>query len=465
MAEVVVIGAGLSGLAAAARLAKLGHQVTVCERNTYAGGALHVVEREGFRWDSGPQATSLPAVLRDLFRKSGRPLERYVDLQMLTPMRRHVFADGSEVDLPGGSRMGQAEALEERLGRKAARAWTDYVDEMAPQWDALRRQVLDDPEGAGRLAEPAISRALQSRVTLQRRIRRALKDERLQAMALLPFLLTGADPRAVPAYAGLIHYVERTFGLWRPAEGMAALVDALLVRLTERRVELRLSCEVAALVVDRDRIRGVQTAAGETLAAHDVVSCVDPRRLLGSLVTETGLRFNAHDGAGTDRRALLEVSEAVDAFTSARPATPPTVTHLGLRGEVPPLPAQTVFHDGPSPVVINIGGDAPSGCQAWTIWRRGGDDEDVLRTLARRGLDVAGQVVVRVDRTPEELIAETAGSPYGLAWDGWRPHVRRAAATVPLVGLHLLGASTYPGPGVPFVTWGAAQVATRIGKP
>ena len=67
-------------------------------------GRLAIVEQDGFRWDSGPTHTLLPAVLRDLFRKSGRALEKEVELVPVEPVARHVFEDGTELDLPGGSR-------------------------------------------------------------------------------------------------------------------------------------------------------------------------------------------------------------------------------------------------------------------------------------------------------------------------------------------------------------------------
>ena len=48
-----------------------------------------------------------------LFRKSGRPLEREVDLQPLDLVREHRFADGSALRLPGGSRAAQLAAVDE----------------------------------------------------------------------------------------------------------------------------------------------------------------------------------------------------------------------------------------------------------------------------------------------------------------------------------------------------------------
>src|SRR5918999_285033 len=112
MARVVVVGGGYGGLAAAARLARLGHDVTLLERSPTLGGALSSVTADGFTWDAGPTYTLLPAVVRDLFRKSGRPLEREVDLVPLDPVREHRFEDGSRLLLPSGSGAAQRAAVD-----------------------------------------------------------------------------------------------------------------------------------------------------------------------------------------------------------------------------------------------------------------------------------------------------------------------------------------------------------------
>src|SRR5690606_38178791 len=112
VARVTVVGGGFAGMAVSARLAKLGHQVHLLERSTTLGGALATESLDGFTWDSGPTTTLLPAVVRDLFRKSGRPLEREVDLQPLDLVREHRFEDGTHLRLPGGSRAAQVEAFD-----------------------------------------------------------------------------------------------------------------------------------------------------------------------------------------------------------------------------------------------------------------------------------------------------------------------------------------------------------------
>ena len=61
MARVVVVGGGLGGTASAARLAKLGHDVTLVEARDRLGGAVGFLEQDGYRWDTGPTSTALPA--------------------------------------------------------------------------------------------------------------------------------------------------------------------------------------------------------------------------------------------------------------------------------------------------------------------------------------------------------------------------------------------------------------------
>src|ERR1700754_788536 len=145
MADVIVIGSGLAGLASAVRLAKLGHQVTICERDEHLGGVLGRIEADGFCWDGGAGSPTLPAALRDLFRKSGRPIETLVQLEPVTEPRRHMFADGSVLDLPVGDRGAQQEAWTDLADAKVAAEWTALVDAYGETWQILRKTSLEPP--------------------------------------------------------------------------------------------------------------------------------------------------------------------------------------------------------------------------------------------------------------------------------------------------------------------------------
>ena len=195
MARVVVVGGGFGGMAAAVRLAKLGHAVTLLERSGRLGGALAEVTDDGLSWDGGPTTALLPAVVRDLFRKSGRPLERELELVPLEVLREHRFEDGSSLSLPGGSRAAQIRAFDD-LGAGLGERWTDHVHSFAEVWDVLRRNYLEHPWDRDALPRE-VAAVLDGRRSLRRRLRRSFRDERLRLVAGHPFAAEGHDLRAV----------------------------------------------------------------------------------------------------------------------------------------------------------------------------------------------------------------------------------------------------------------------------
>jgi len=107
VARVVVVGAGLGGLAAAARLAALGHRVTVLEQAEDVGGKLGWYARDGHAFDTGPSLVTLPQVYRDLFAATGARLVTTMANEM---RRRDVQFGLISICAQGG--MGYAMVLE-----------------------------------------------------------------------------------------------------------------------------------------------------------------------------------------------------------------------------------------------------------------------------------------------------------------------------------------------------------------
>lgn len=432
MSRVVVVGGGFGGMAAAARLAKLGHDVTLLERADSLGGALGTVEQDGFAWDAGPTTTLLPAVIRDLFRKSGRPLEREVDLQPLDLVREHRFADGSSLGLPGASRAAQLAAVDE-LGPGLGQQWVDHVAAYGETWELLRKEWFERPFDDV-VAPRGLAALLGARESLEKRLRRSFRDERLRLVAGHRLAMDGHDLRDVPVFAGVDVYLEQRFGTWTVPGGLAALGTAMAERLTLRGVTVVTGTPAVDLVVSGGRVAGVRTSGGE-LPADRVVVAIDPRRLptLAPFVRRT------------------------------MPAIPPVVCHVGLEGDVPDLPHEVVLHGDPL-LVVRTGGRAPEGGTAWTVLARGRIAEDVLTALARHGLDVRAQVVARIDRSPRDLVEAWGGSPHGVLWQGPRTARTRLGPRTPIPGVLAAGAHASTGSGLPFAGLSAALVAEMVGR-
>jgi phytoene dehydrogenase-like protein len=430
LADVAVVGAGLGGLATAARLAKLGHRVTVFEREDAPGGLLGRLSCDGHEWDATPMQTTIPAVLRDLFRKSGRPLERYVDLELSVPARRHVFSDGTTLDLPTGSRGAQLDAVSDALGPTAGAAWTDFLDGQADVWALLRSTVLDPPNGVAALAERRVSRGLNLKQSLGHLLRRAFHDDRLRQLAAYQVARTGSAASDEPSLRSVDSYVERLFGVWRAPGGAADLAAALLRRIDERSVEVRFGTAVTGVCTTAGRVTGVQLSDATSFDAHLVVTAVSPRQVFTDLLDHPVARA------------------AVPLFTSAKASS--SMTYLGLKQVRPPLPAEVVLHGSPLIIVsTQAGGDG------WTVTTQGRSSSDPLVTMAERGLDVRSLVTARIDRSH-------AGST--PSWAGPLTAARRAAFAHPLPGLHCLGTGLVLGSTVPYVAWQGAHVADLLGK-
>jgi len=412
MARVVVVGGGFGGLSAAARLAKLRHDVVLLESTGELGGRLLGHRIGEMRWQLSLDTVTLPGVLRDLFRKSGRPLERVLDLEPVES-RRHVFDDKSVLDLPFGDRAAQHDAITAFIGTDR---WSPWLDAMSDTWDVYRRSSVES------LAPPDrdIRRALRGARRIGKRAYKELKDERLERVVLDPLTLDGEHPTFVPAFVAVHNYVERTFGRWRVDGGMPALAAALVTRLDERGVDVRTNVHAHELDVTNGRVTGVSTEGG-TVGADLVIWA--GHRLPAPVPAPYGL-----------------------------PLIPASRTLVRLGPDAPDLPRDVMAHSNPP---IQLWSD---GSDAWTITHH--NAEDPLIALVRVGIDLRPHVVERHDLTPVDLVSSAA---WGWQWQNWRTTSTRPVSAFDDT-VFFAGANAHPGPTVEMIGSQTASIAERIGK-
>ncbi|WP_195909126.1 NAD(P)/FAD-dependent oxidoreductase [Microlunatus sp. Gsoil 973] len=314
--DVVVIGAGLAGIAAAARLAKARHRVILLEQRDRIGGGWATQELDGVTVDAAPPIFSFPAPWRDLFRKSGRALEaefaRSGEDLVPAPPARHIFADGTQFVLPIG-RGDQHAAIDDRFGRTAADRWRDLLDSLGEVWQALRPLGVEAELVDGKQLSRTVRKTLLHRRSLAN-LAADLDHPQLSAVITDLAFQFGSRPDSTPAFIAVQLYLDRTFGRWTAGSG-TTMINTLRQRLELRRVEIRTGTRATAIgtgplsvTTDRDTI--VTRAVVATCDAHQLYQRLLPgsvaaaeRRRVGrlqpALAPATGLAWaDLHTDAG-----------------------------------------------------------------------------------------------------------------------------------------------------------------------
>ena len=174
--RVVVIGAGLGGLSAAAHLSNRGHHITIVERDATPGGRAGMVVSDGFRLDNGPTVLTMPNLLADAFNAAGADMADFVTIRPVDPMYRAVYArriDAVRPTRPRGDDRGDP-PVRERPRSRGVRAVLRLVATALQGGDGIvhRRQL--------RLAaRPVEAVARRARTDQARRIRQPGQEGRV----------------------------------------------------------------------------------------------------------------------------------------------------------------------------------------------------------------------------------------------------------------------------------------------
>jgi phytoene desaturase len=275
--RVIVVGAGLGGLAAAIRLQAAGYQVTVLEKRNQPGGRAGQLKAAGFTFDMGPSIITAPHLLHELWASAGARVEDDLELLPLSPYYRIYFDDRSYFDY-GGS----AADLEAQLVAIEPSAVQAYRRFMAATGHVYRRAFEDlAAQPFHKLTTflklvPELIRlnAVQSVYDF---VSRFFTDPRLRTVFSFHPLFIGGNPFRASAIYAIVPYLERQGGVWFARGGMHSLVLGMQALLERLGGEVRLSSAVDEILVDDHtrRVTGVRLQSGQALDATAVVLNAD----------------------------------------------------------------------------------------------------------------------------------------------------------------------------------------------
>ncbi|HEY3473572.1 MAG TPA: FAD-dependent oxidoreductase, partial [Anaerolineales bacterium] len=228
--RVIVIGAGIGGIAAATHLARRGLNVTVLEKNSRPGGRCDRFSRDGHHFDAGPTLLVMPLLYEAEFAALGTSLGEQLDLQRVDPTYHLVFDDGSKLALTSDlkSMQEQLEAFEPGSFSGLLR----YMEEGYRHYHlGMEKLVHRDFRKASdffRLEHLPLIHQLKPLANHYRNMSAYFDDPRLKAAFTFQDVYMGLSPFEAPATFSMMPYTELAHGVWYPKGGMYSIVRALV---------------------------------------------------------------------------------------------------------------------------------------------------------------------------------------------------------------------------------------------
>lgn len=490
MAEIVIIGAGIGGIAAAGRLARAGHRVTVFEKGAAPGGRAGLIEREGYRFDTGPTLFLMPEVFAETYAALGARMEEQLDLVRLDPTYRVHFHDGSHLDLTSN-----LVEMREQLDALEPGSFEAYLRFMA---EGYRHYKLSLERFVGRnfysifefLSPSNLPLLFQLKALVKHaaNTRRYFKDPRLQAAFSFQNMYLGLSPYDAPATYSLLQYTELADGVWYPRGGMYQAIRTLARLAAGLGAKFVYNTPVQRIHIEDGRAAGVTLESGDFVPADLVVANADLPYVYGRLLPQ--------DGSYQKLLRRKYTSSAIMFYWAVRGEASPQLLHHNVfladhryKASFDRIFNDLTLPDEPSFYINAASRSDPSAAPA---------DGDSLMALVPVGHlnDEAPQdwealveraratVTARLEslgvgKLNERLVFEEfwgppfyrqelnleKGSAFGLSHNFlqvgyFRPHNRHPRYP----NLYFVGASTHPGTGLPIVLLSARLTVERMLK-
>jgi phytoene desaturase len=487
--RVVIVGAGLGGLACALHLAAAGREVTVVERESVPGGRAGRLGIGGYQFDTGPTVLTAPELIAETLAVVGERLEDWLTLTRLDPAYRAFFPDGSTLDvIADPPRM--ADEIARVCGGREAQAYLRFVAFAKELWrlerDNFIARNLDTPLD---LVKPALLRLFLSGGfrNLNAKIGDFFADPRTRRVFSFQALYAGLSPRQALALYAVISYLDSVAGVYYPAGGMHAVPQALAEVASKHGVRFRYDTTVRRVETYSGRAHAVHTTSGERIVADVVVLNADAPIAYRDLLPEappplrvSRLRYspsclvlhlgsaqrygkiahhNIHFGREWDDTFTDVISKGRLMRDPSILVTNPTRTDAS----VAPSDREVYYILAPVPH-LKAGGPTAADWRDQGLGRQYAGE--LVATLEARGyMDLGAGIEVSHVVTPAdwEAVGHAAGTPFASA------HTFRQTGPFRLGNLHprlsnvvFVGSGTQPGVGVPMVLVSGRLAAQRI---
>lgn len=481
MAKVIVIGAGIAGIASAIRQAVKGHEVAVYEANAYPGGKLSEFRSGDFRFDAGPSLFTMPQYVDELFSLAGKNPKDEFTYEKLETVCRYFYEDGTRINAwANRDKLAKEIALKTKDPALSVHQFLDY----SAQIYAITHAVFLE-KSLHRLRSFLNWETLKAvfrfpKIDPFRSMNTAntdfFKDDKTIRFFNRYATYNGSNPFKAPATLNVIPHLEQHFGAYFPKGGMVAITQSLVKLAENLGVKFNYQARVEEILVEDKKVKGIRLN-GEIIPADRVISNMD-------------IWFTY--------RQLLKKEVAPKRIMSQERSSSALIFYWAIKAEFPELDLHNIFFsedykkefaaiweqqaiDVDPTIYVNISAkyqteDAPKGAENWFVMinvpANTGQNWDKLIAEARKNIidklsrmldrDIAPLIVSEELLDPRSIEQKTAsyqGSLYGTSSNNqFAAFLRHANFSSKIKELYFVGGSVHPGGGIPLALLSAKIV-------
>lgn len=487
--KAIVIGAGIAGIAASIRLQLKGYQVTCIENNSYPGGKLSEIIKEGFRFDAGPSLFTMPQYVDELFLLANKNPRDHFNYLPLEKTCVYFYEDGTQMTAYADKEKFSKE-MQEKLNVSEI-AIKNFLQKSKTIYDITYHVFLE--RSLHRLKTFLRWPTIQSifrlpQIDSMRSMHKAnesiLKSDKAVQFFNRYATYNGSNPYKAPATLNVIHHLEYEFGAWLPKYGMYHITDSLVKLAESVGVKFQYETKATRIIHDHQKVKGVE--------------CYHQNK---TEILEADLVMSNMDVYHTYKKLLPNIN-APDSILNQTKSSSALIFYWGIKHSFNELDVHNIFFskdykhefdcidaakitDDPT-VYINITSkkiktDAPENSENWFVMinvpnNQNQDWESLIATskvniinkLSRiLKTDIAPLIVCEEILDPRSIESKTSshrGALYGNSSNNqFAAFLRHSNKSSKLKGLYFCGGSVHPGGGIPLALL-SAKISTDFIK-
>lgn len=229
--KVIVVGAGVAGLASAIRLQHAGYHVEIYEMGPLPGGKMNRIERDGYTFDLGPTIVMMPDFYREIFELCGRDPDEYIPMEQLDPMYRVFFRDQPDHPYEVSSDLTKLMAMIEDISPEDSEGFFNYLYEIYKRFSFAKTNLLQRSYRRSRdfYTFPMIKKMIQLKLwdTANKFTGKYIKNEQLRNLMSFQTLYIGISPFSSPSFYTMIPLIQFLYGVWYIKGGMHTMATSM----------------------------------------------------------------------------------------------------------------------------------------------------------------------------------------------------------------------------------------------